>query len=91
MSGKFRSREEFQAVEWQQVLLKMLEVCKHIQVDSVSETALKKRYNSILEVYYEMYLNELNHLVKRGLIKKYRRVQSTQLALKGKLVFCKKH
>lgn len=74
---------------WQGVLLVMLEVCKKIKVDSVSETSLKKRYKSILDVYYEMYLNELNHLVKRGLIKKYRRVQSNQLALKGKLVFSK--
>lgn len=74
---------------WQGVLLNMLRVCKHINVDNVSETALKKRYNSILEVYFEMYLNEVEKLIKRGLIKKYRRVQSNQLVLKGKLVFAK--
>ena len=34
-----------------------------------------------------MYLNEIENLVKKGLIKKYRRVQSNQNALKGKLVF----
>ena len=72
---------------WQKVLLNMLKVCKHIQVDNVSETNLNKKYNSILEVYFEMYLNEIESLVKKGLIKKYRRVQSNQNALKGKLVF----
>lgn len=72
---------------WQNVLLNMLKVCKHIQVDNVSETNLNKKYNSILEVYFEMYLNEIESLVKKGLIKKYRRVQSNQNALKGKLVF----
>lgn len=72
---------------WQSVLLNMLKVCKHIAIDNVSETNLKKRYNSILDIYFEMYLNEIENLVKRGLIKKYRRVQSNQLALKGKLVF----
>jgi len=72
---------------WQGVLLNMLKVCKHIQVDNVSETNLNKKYNSILEVYFEMYLNEIESLVKKGLIKKYRRVQSNQNALKGKLVF----
>lgn len=72
---------------WQGVLLNMLKVCKHIQVDNVSETSLSKKYNSILEVYFEMYLNEIESLVKKGLIKKYRRVQSNQNALKGKLVF----
>jgi 5-methylcytosine-specific restriction enzyme subunit McrC len=72
---------------WQNVLLNMLKVCKKINVDNVSETNLTKRYNSILEVYFEMYLNEVEGLIKRGLIKKYRRVQSNQLALKGKLLF----
>tara|TARA_B100001059_G_C17826605_1_gene581804 strand:+ start:2287 stop:3537 length:1251 start_codon:yes stop_codon:yes gene_type:complete len=74
---------------WQGVLLNMLRVCKYINVDNVSETVLKKRYNSILEVYFEMYLNEVDKLIKRGLIKHYRRVQSNQLSLKGKLVFAK--
>jgi 5-methylcytosine-specific restriction enzyme subunit McrC len=72
---------------WQKVLLNMLKVCKHLQVDNVSETNLSKKYNSILEVYFEMYLNELESLIKKGLIKKYRRIQSNQNALKGKLVF----
>lgn len=72
---------------WQSVLLQMLKVCKHINIDNVSETNLKKKYNSILDIYFEMYLNEIEILIKKGLIKKYRRVQSNQLALKGKLVF----
>jgi 5-methylcytosine-specific restriction enzyme subunit McrC len=72
---------------WQGVLLHMLKVCKKIQVETVSETQLKKRYHSILEAYFSMYLEEIEQLVKRGFIKKYRRTQSNQLALKGKLVF----
>lgn len=74
---------------WQGVLLNMLRVCNKIKVENVSETTLKKRYNSILEVYFEMYLNEVERLIKLGLIKKYRRIQSNQLALKGKLLFAK--
>jgi len=34
-----------------------------------------------------IYLNEIEILIKNGLIKKYRRVQSNQLALRGKLLF----
>jgi len=74
---------------WQSVLLNMLRVCKHIKVDNISEASLKKRFNSILDVYFEMYLNEIEELIKKGLIKKYRRLQRNQLALKGKLVFSK--
>ena len=72
---------------WQNVLLNMLKTCKKIQVESISETQLKKRYHSILDVYFELYLNEIERLVKKGLIKKYRKNQSNQKALKGKLLF----
>ncbi|SEH73847.1 5-methylcytosine-specific restriction enzyme subunit McrC [Paenimyroides aquimaris] len=72
---------------WQNVLLNMLKVCKKIQVESISETQLKKRYHSILDVYFELYLNEIERLIKKGLIKKYRKNQSNQNALKGKLLF----
>ncbi len=72
---------------WQNVLLNMLRVCKHIQVESISEIQIKKRYNSILDVYFELYLNEVERLVKKGLIHKYRKNQSNQNALKGKLLF----
>ncbi|WP_172914990.1 McrC family protein [Capnocytophaga canis] len=74
---------------WQNVLLNMLKVCKYIQVDSVSETQLKKRYHSILDVYFELYLNEIERLVEKGLVKKYQKKQSNQNALKGKLLFAK--
>lgn len=72
---------------WQNILLNMLKVCKHIQVESISETQLKKRYHSILDVYFELYLSEIERLVKKGVIKKYRKNQSNQNTLKGKLLF----
>lgn len=72
---------------WQNVLLNMLQVCKRIQVETISETQLKKRYHSILDVYFEMYLNEIERLVKKGLIKKYQKRKANQNALKGKLLF----
>ena len=72
---------------WQSILLNMLKVCKHIQVDKVSETGLKRKNNSILEIYFEMYLNELQKLIQQGLIKKYRKVENNQNALRGKLMF----
>lgn len=72
---------------WQNVLLNMLKVCKRISIETVSESQLKKRYHSILDIYFELYLDELRRLVKKGLIKKYRKNISNQTALKGKLLF----
>ena len=74
---------------WQSVLLNMLKVCRYIRVESISETQLKKRHHSILDVYFEMYLAEIERLVNKGLIKRYQKNQSNQNALKGKLLFAK--
>lgn len=86
---KANSNSDSQKKLWQSILLNMLHVCRHLPVDSVSETQLKKRYHSIHYVYCELFLSELEQLVQRGLIKKYQRIQSQQNALKGKLIFSK--
>lgn len=74
---------------WHGALLKMLKVCKHINVTSVSEASLKQRHNSLLELYFEIYLDEVQLLLHKGLIKQYRRQTSNVLALKGRLDFNK--
>lgn len=74
---------------WHGALLKMLKVCKHINVTSVSEASLKQRHNSLLELYFEIYLDEVQLLLRRGLIKQYRRHTSNVLSLKGRLDFNK--
>ncbi len=72
---------------WQGVLLDMLSVCQKIRLDHQSEAALRRRYNSILDIYFELFLNQTEELVKRGLIRKYRQQESNQSALRGKILF----
>ena len=74
---------------WHGALLNMLKVCQHINVNSVSEANLKRKHNSLLDLYFEMYLEEVQHLLRVGLIKQYRRDSSNVLALKGRLDFNK--
>jgi 5-methylcytosine-specific restriction enzyme subunit McrC len=74
---------------WHRALLNMLKICKHINVTSVSEASLKQRHNSLLELYFEIYLDEVQLLLRRGLIKQYRRHTSNVLSLKGRLDFNK--
>jgi 5-methylcytosine-specific restriction enzyme subunit McrC len=81
------SEEEYNY--WHGALLKMLKICKHINVTSVSEASLKQRHNSLLELYFEIYLDEVQLLLRRGLIKQYRRHTSNVLSLKGRLDFNK--
>jgi len=72
---------------WHDVLLKMLARCKRIRVDSVSEASLKKRYHSLLDLYFEMYLQEVNYLLEQGLVKKYHKQKGNLNVLKGRLEF----
>src|ERR1035437_6506990 len=54
--------------KWRNALLNMLAICRKIKVDSVSEASLNKRYYSLLELYFDVYLDELNTLLRKGLI-----------------------
>lgn len=81
------SKEEYNT--WHKALLNMLRICKHINVTSMSEANLKKKHNSLLDLYFEMYLDEVEQLLRAGLIKKYRKYSSNILALKGRLDFNK--
>jgi 5-methylcytosine-specific restriction enzyme subunit McrC len=75
--------------KWQKVLLRMLAVCNHIKIDSVSEANLEKRHNSLLDLYFKIYLDEVSNLLRQGLIKKYHKNEGNLTALKGRLIFGK--
>lgn len=81
------SKDDFK--NWHNALLNMLKICKHINVISVSEANLKKKQHSLLDLYFEMYLNEIETLLRAGLIKNYRYNDANILALKGRLDFNK--
>ena len=81
------SKEDY--LPWHNALINMLRECKHISVNAVSEANLKKRHNSILDLYFEMYLDELEMILHKGLTKKYRKHSGNVLALKGRLDFSK--
>lgn len=83
------SVEDSDFTAWHGALLNMLKICKHINVNSVSEANLKRKHNSLLDLYFEMYLDEVQSLLRTGLVKKYRRDASNVLALKGRLDFNK--
>jgi 5-methylcytosine-specific restriction enzyme subunit McrC len=75
------------AHKWHNILLQMLAECKHIKRESVSEAALRRRENSLLELYIEMYLDAVEQIIHAGLTKKYLHFRQQTMALKGKLLF----
>ncbi len=74
---------------WQAVLLRMLAACNQVNVHSASEAALSRRYHSLLDLYFMIYLDELSQLIHCGLIKKYRNTRGNLSSLKGRIVFSK--
>ena len=75
--------------EWNKILIDMLRRVGSFDVVPTSETSLKVKKNSILELYMESFLNHAEQLLHRGLIKQYRKTETNSTTLKGKLLFQK--
>jgi 5-methylcytosine-specific restriction enzyme subunit McrC len=88
-ADKLNTSSDNEKEDWHRILLKMLAHCKKIKVNAVSEASLRKRYQSLLDLYFELYLNEVSQLLQKGLIKKYNQKTGNILALKGRLDFAK--
>lgn len=72
---------------WRAVLIQMLRVCKKINIESVSDAVLTKKENSLLEIYINIFLEEVESLIRLGLIKKYRPETGNVNSWKGRMDF----
>lgn len=73
--------------KWQNVLLDMLKACGKLKVNTTGVARVSKSHLNLLEIYFELFLSEIDYLQRRGLIKQYRRQTKNTKALKGKLEF----
>ncbi len=80
------SRENDKSL-WQKVLIDMLRECHWMQVYAHEKASLRFKPNSILEAYFEIFINECEKLIRQGLVKKYRAIIHNSTTLKGKLLF----
>jgi len=75
--------------KWQNVLIGMIKTVNAFDVKHSENANLNVKHNTILELYFEMFIVEVERLLHLGLIKKYRKTEGNLGALKGKLKFSK--
>lgn len=75
--------------QWQRVLVQMLKETGYLRISSMSEASRSLKSNSILDLYIELFIQEVEFIVHSGLVKKYRRIEGNAKALKGPLQFSK--
>jgi 5-methylcytosine-specific restriction enzyme subunit McrC len=75
--------------KWQKLLISMIRTVWGFPVKDSGTSDLKLKHNSVLDLYFELFVTEIEKLMHLGLIKKYIREERNATALKGKLAFTK--
>lgn len=75
--------------KWRNILLQMLKESGTLRLDSLSNAMLREKENSILDVYLDLFLTEVEALLHRGMVKRYRHTEGQQSALRGAIQFGK--
>lgn len=75
--------------KWHNALIHMLQICGHINIDSISRTNLKLQNITLIDLYYKIFIDEVKTLIHSGLTRRYRHTSNNLPYLKGRLVFNK--
>ena len=82
-------RHNLSESNWHDLLIDMLKISLHVQAKATTIAAIRLKKLSVLDAYLLMFLDEVAKLLHGGLVKKYRKIEGNQTALKGRLLFNK--
>lgn len=74
---------------WRDILIKMIKYSGLLKIHSTNDSNLTIKPNHILDLYFEIFLNEVEFLLHKGLNKTYKKIENNSNSLKGKLNFSK--
>lgn len=73
--------------KWQQALIQILKATRKLNIQQVGEANVSKQSIHLLDIYFDLFLKEIEILLHKGLIKRYDKKSGNVKALKGKLEF----
>lgn len=74
---------------WRSLLIGMLKTVGAFNVQAPSSSSLTIKTNFILDLYFELFVKEVEYLLNLGLVKQYRKTEGQNLSLKGSIRFGK--
>ncbi|MBU1172689.1 MAG: McrC family protein [Proteobacteria bacterium] len=72
---------------WRDALIGMIKAVGLFKINVPTYSSLKLKPNSILDLYFELFINQVEYLLHTGLVKKYRKVEGNKDSLKGRIKF----
>jgi 5-methylcytosine-specific restriction enzyme subunit McrC len=87
-ADKTKNNKE-QEEKWRSILIDMLKAAGVFNIKTTGSSHLKIKPNNILDLYFELFISEIEYLLHQGLVKQYRKTEGNILALKGSLYFAK--